>query len=70
MRKILLIMIFALFLGTSAQANQVPREECAAAIASITNSSLMSRQTAIRKGRALCIKMEQSDRYLFKAITQ
>ena len=68
--KILLILIFALFLGSNAQATQVPREACASAIASLTNSNLMSRQTAIRKSRALCIKLAATDRQLFKALTQ
>ena len=70
-----LVLLVGILLGwaayeSKAGASQVPREECAAAIASLTNPSLMSRGTAIRKSRALCIQLQSQDRQLFKAITQ
>ena len=70
-------VILALFLGAlctlqiaQASTSQVPRERCAAALASLADSKLMSKQTALRKARKLCDQIEKSDRYFFRALVQ
>lgn len=62
------LLVWTAFYSISASAeSQVPRERCSRAIASLTNSQIMSRQTAIRKARKLCTQIEKSGRYLFRA---
>lgn len=74
MKKELLLWLLVVFLGAlvydAARADSPPVNRCILALVENVNPSLMSRQTARRKARAICYDMRYSDRDFYKAITQ
>jgi hypothetical protein len=65
----LLVGLMSAVILDAAKAHASARiEHCAAQIASLTEPSLIARQTAIRRAREICKHMELHDPYLFRSL--